>query len=255
MVRVSGNLEDTNRISIFLKPEIVNDVGSRIARKLTEHPQVQEARVITKEAGLAEFRRYSGFGEALQALDFNPLPVVVTVKPKDSLTRPAEMDRLVADLKAIDEADFVQVDTDWIRKLANILSIATRGVVVLDLLLGIAVLFIVGNTIRLELQSRHEEIAVTKLMGATDGFVRRPFLYTGFWYGMAGGIVGWIIVVLTLWLLSGPVDRLAALYGSDFELAFLSWRKSGLLILLSTTLGIAGAWAVVDFRLREIEPH
>jgi cell division transport system permease protein len=253
MVRVSGNLEDSNQISVFLKPDVVNDVGSRIARKLAEHPQIQEAKLITKEAGLQEFRRYSGFGEALQALDFNPLPAVVTVKPKDSLTKPAEIDRLIAELKAIDEADVVQVDTEWMRKLANMLSIAGRSVVVLDILLGMAVLFIVGNTIRLELQNRHEEIAVTKLMGATDGFVRRPFLYAGFWYGVAGGIAGWLIVTIILLLLSGPVDRLAQLYGSGFELSFLSLGKSGLLLLLAAGIGIGGAWLVVDIHLRELE--
>jgi cell division transport system permease protein len=253
MVKVSGNLEDSNQISVFLKPEIVNDVGSRISRKLAEHPQIQEAKLISKEAGLQEFRKYSGFGEALQALDYNPLPVVIAIKPKDSLTKPEEIDRLVAELKSIDEADFVQVDTAWIRKLSNLLSIAGRSVVVLDILLGVAVLFIVGNTIRLELQSRHEEIAVTKLMGATDGFVRRPFLYAGFWYGFAGGVAGWLIVTFVLLLLSGPVDRLAELYGSDFKLSFLSLDKTGLMLLISAAIGVGGAWAVVDFHLREIE--
>jgi cell division transport system permease protein len=124
---------------------------------------------------------------------------------------------------------------------------------VLDILLGVAVLFIVGNTIRLELQSRHEEIAVTKLMGATDGFVRRPFLYAGFWYGFAGGVAGWLIVTFVLLLLSGPVDRLAELYGSDFKLSFLSLDKTGLMLLISAAIGVGGAWAVVDFHLREIE--
>lgn len=252
--RAGGNLEATNHIAIFLKPEVVNEVGSRIARKLSEHPQVKDARLVSKEEGLQEFRRYSGFGEALRLLDFNPLPAVVTVTPKDSLTRPEDVERLIGELKGIDEADFVQMDTEWMHKLSAILSIARRTVGLLDILLAMAVLLIVSNTIRLELHAREEEIAITKLMGATDGFVRRPFLYTGFWFGLGGGLLAWILMSLLILLLDGPVSRLATLYGGDFELEFLSGGKSLTLILAAAGLGIAGAWGVVDYHLRRMTP-
>jgi len=252
--RAGAQLEATNRISVFLKPEIVNEVGSRIARKLAEHPQVQEARLITKEEGLREFQRYSGFGEALRLLDFNPLPAVVAVAPKDSLSRPEDVERLLQDLRGIDEADLVQMDTDWMHKLSAILRIAGRTVGLLDILLALAVLLIVSNTIRLELHDRQEEIAITKLMGATDAFVRRPFLYTGFWYGFGGGLLAWLLMTLLLLLLDTPVTRLAQLYGADIQLQFLSAGKSLGLLLGAAGLGIGGAWGVVDHHLRRMAP-
>lgn len=252
--QASGNLEATNRISLFLKPELANEVGRKIAEKLAQHPKIAQARLITKEAGLKEFQEFSGFGDALQALDFNPLPAVVSITPKDSLEKPEDVEKLVAELKTIAEADIVQVDTEWMRKLHAMLAFAQRGIAVLGALLSLAVLFIVGNTIRLELQHRSEEIAVTKLMGATDRFIRRPFLYTGFWYGMLGGMVAWLLVGFLLLLLRGPVRQLAQLYGGDFELSFLSLAETGWLILFSALLGIGGAWVVVSYHLRKLEP-
>jgi len=252
--QASGSLEATNQISVFLKPELANEAGRKIAEKLGKHPQIAEAHLITKEAGLREFRSYSGFGEALETLDFNPLPAVITIKPKDSLDRPEDVENLLVELKDIPETDFVQLDTRWMRKLHAMLTIAQRSIGVLGVLLSIAVLFIVGNTIRLELQNRQEEIAVTKLMGATNRFIRRPFLYTGFWYGFLGGLVAWLLVTCLLFLLRGPLRQLAELYGGHYELAFLNASESGFLIALSAGLGIAGALAVVSYHLRKLEP-
>ena len=252
--QASGSLEATNQISVFLKPELANEVGRKIAEKLGKHAQIAEASLITKEAGLKDFRNYSGFGEALEALDFNPLPAVISIKPKDSLERPEEVEKLVGELKGIAEVDFVQLDTQWMHKLHAMLAIAQRSIGVLGVLLSLAVLFIVGNTIRLELQNRQEEIAVTKLMGATDGFIRRPFLYAGFWYGCLGGLVAWLIVSFLLLLLRGPVRQLAELYGGRYELAFLGASDSGFLIALSSILGIVGALAVVSYHLRKLAP-
>lgn len=250
----SGGLEATNQISVFLKPELSNEAGRKLAEKLGNHPQVAQARLITKEAALQEFRDYSGFGEALEALEFNPLPVVISLSPKHSLARPEDVEKLVTEIKRISEIDFVQMDTQWMRKLHAMLAIAQRGIGVLNVLLSIAVLFIIGNTIRLELQSRQEEIAVTKLMGATNGFIRRPFLYTGFWFGLLGGMVAWLLVTFLLLLIRAPVRQLSELYGTSYDLAFLSAADSGFLILLSSALGVSGALTVVSYHLRELEP-
>jgi cell division transport system permease protein len=249
----SASLEATNQISVFLKPELTNAVGRKLAEGLGKHPKIDEIRLITKEAGLKEFQDSSGFGGALRALDFNPLPVVLSISPKDSLTRPEDVKNLLVEIRNIPEVDFVQLDTEWMHKLNAMIAIAQRSVGILGLLLSLAVLFIVGNTIRLELQRRREEIAVTKLMGATHGFIRRPFLYTGLWYGLLGGLAAWLLVTILLFLLQSPVQELSELYGGGFELAFLSLSETGLLWLLSTLLGIAGAWAVVSYHLHNLE--
>lgn len=252
--QASSTLEATNQISLFLKPELTNEAGGKVAETLNKHPQIAVAELVTKEAGLQLLKSYSGFGDALQALDFNPLPAVVGIKPKDSLTRPDEVEKLLDELRALPETDFVQLDTEWMHKLHAILTIAQRSVVVFSVLLSLGVLFIVGNTIRLELQNRREEIVVAKLIGATDRFIRRPFLYAGFWYGFLGGTLAWLLVSLFLLFLRGPSRHLAELYGSPYALSFLSLSETELLIGASVLLGIIGAWIVVSYHLRELDP-
>jgi len=252
--QASSTLEATNQISLFLKPELSNDTGGKVAETLKKHPQIAVAELITKEAGLQELKTYSGFGDALRTLDFNPLPAVVGIKPRDSLTRPDDVEKLLAELRALPETDFVQLDTQWMRKLHSILTIAQRSVAVFSVLLSLGVLFIVGNTIRLELQNRRDEIVVAKLIGATDRFIRRPFLYAGFWYGFLGGVLAWLLVSSFLLFLRGPSRQLAELYGSPYTLSFLSLAETELLIGVSVSLGIIGAWAVVSYHLRELDP-
>jgi cell division transport system permease protein len=251
----STGLEATSQISLFLKPDLSNEAGRKVAERLKKHPQIAEAGLITKEAGLKELQTYSGFGDALNALDFNPLPPVVSIKPRESLTDPAAMDSLLAELGRLPEADFAQFDTEWLRKLHALLAIAERGIVVFSALLGFGVLFIVGNTIRLELQHRREEIVVIKLLGATDRFIRRPFLYAGFWYAFLGGCLAWLLVNLLILLLRGPATQLAELYGSPFRLSFLGLAETELLLGASVVLGISGAWAVVSYHLRRLNPE
>lgn len=249
---VGGDLEATNEISLYLKPELPNDAGRKLAERLKNHDQIAETRMVTKETGLAELKAYSGFGEVLATLNFNPLPVVIGIRPKDSLTRPEQVEKLVAELKALPEADLVQVDTQWMHRLYAILRVAERSAVVLGVLLGCAVLFIVGNTIRLELYNRREEIIVQKFLGATDRFIRRPFLYTGFWFGFFGSVLAWIIVALMLLVVRAPIRELNALYGGDFSLAFLSIFESLFLIGIACLLGVMGSFVVLVYHLRRL---
>lgn len=251
---VGGDLEATNEISLYLKPELPNEVGRKLAERLKNHAQIAETRLVTKEAGLADLKSYSGFGEVLATLNFNPLPVVIGIRPKDSLTRPEQVEKLVAELKTLPEADLVQVDTQWMHRLHAILRVAERSVVVLGVLLGCAVLFIVGNTIRLELYNRREEIVVQKLLGATDRFIRRPFLYTGFWFGFFGSVLAWIIVAIMLLVVRAPIRELNALYDGDFSLAFLSFFESLFLISVACLLGVTGSFVVLVYYLRHLRP-
>lgn len=252
--RAAGELEITNLISVYLKPGIGNETARKVADKLREYPQIADAKLITKEEGLRQFKEFSGFGDALQALDFNPLPAVVSLRPKNTLQVPAGVEKLLTDLRAIPEADFVQADTEWMRKLQTVLGLARRSVAVLGALLAATVLLIVGNTVRLEMQHRREEIEVAKLMGAGDGFIRRPFLYTGMWYGVLGGIGAWWMVAIMLLFLQGPVTELTALYGGEFQLESLGWAEVARLIAYSGALGAAGSLAVVVYFLRKLAP-
>jgi cell division transport system permease protein len=253
--QASASLETTSQISLFLKPDLPNETGRKVVEQLKAHPRIARADLITKEAGLKELRAYSGFGNALDALNTNPLPAVVSLKPKDSLTDPEALEKLLAELGALPEADFVQFDTSWLHKLRALLAIAEQGVAVFGVLLGFGVVFIVGNTVRLELQNRREEIAVARLLGATGRFITWPFLYAGFWYGLFGGGLAWLLTDLLLLILDGPAAQLAELYGSPYRLAFLDFSEIELLIGLSVVLGIAGAWAVVFYHLRKLDPE
>jgi cell division transport system permease protein len=251
----SAGLEAASRISLFLKPELPNDAARRLAERLRLDPRIASAQVITKEAGLQELSTYSGFGAALAALNENPLPAVVSLTPRNTRAGPEALSALLAELGTLQEADYAQFDSEWLRKLRAMLAMAERAITTFGVLLSLGVLFTVGNTVRLELQSRREEIAVSKLLGATDGFIIQPFLYTGAWYGLLGGTLAWLLSNLLILILRGPALELAALYGSSYRLAFLSVGESELLLGSSVVLGIVGAWAVAFHDLRQLDPE
>jgi cell division transport system permease protein len=142
----------------------------------------------------------------------------------------------------------------WVKRLYGLMEIGQRGVWVLSTLLALAVLLVVGNTIRLAIQNRRDEIVITKLIGGTDAFIRRPFLYTGFWYGLLGGAVAFALVQMSLWVLAAPVDNLAGLYNSSFRLGGMNWLTTGVLLGAGLLLGLLGSWLAVGRHLRAIEP-
>jgi cell division transport system permease protein len=251
---LSGGWDSGASISLFLKQSISDQEAGSLARKLRLHQRVESVELVTKRAALDEFQRRSGFAEALQALDSNPLPALLVIQPKQEFTTAEAAQRLVRELELLPEADMVQLDLQWVQRLQAITVIAQRAVLVLASLLGMAVLLIVGNTIRLEIQNRHAEIEITKLIGATNALIRRPFLYTGFWYGLFGGIIAWILVAVSVTLLKGPVANLASLYESAFDLSSLNWLNILSLLLGSALLGLLGSWLAVGKHLSAIEP-
>ena len=142
-----------------------------------------------------------------------------------------------------------------VQRLHAITETARRGVLVLGALLALAVLLILGNTIRLEIQNRSSEIEIIKLVGATNAFIRRPFLYCGLWYGLFGGLIAWLLVSLSLWSLQGPIVRLAGLYHSDFALSVIHLQTLVVLLGVGALLGLAGSWISVGRHLQAIEPE
>lgn len=249
---LAGDWEGAARISVFLQQNTRPADAKALADKLRARPDVAALDYITADQALAEFRQFSGFGDVLDTLDENPLPAVLVIMPTDPAA--AAVTTLAAELEKLPEADRVQLDTQWLKRLQAILDIVRRAIFVLAVLFAIAVIVIISNTIRLDIQNHRAEIEVQKLVGATDAFIRRPFLYSGFWYGLLGGITAWLLSVLSLWLLSGPVRALAGLYGSQFALEGLGVNGSLLLLGTGSLLGWLGSWVAVGRHLGEIEP-
>ncbi len=195
----------------------------------------------------------SGFDEVLEALDENPLPPVLVVTPALVSLSSASGEALMQRLGELEPVDMAQYDSRWINRLLAILEILQRAVLILSALLAVAVALIIGNSIRLTINNRRTEIEVNKLFGATNAFVQRPFLYSGLIHGLGGSLLAWGLVAAALVLLSGPIERLAGLYHSDFRLHGLHWRELGLLLLTGAVLGIAGSWLALQRQLRDLD--
>jgi len=252
---VAARWQNPSQISLYLRQTVDLPEAQQLANDLSGWPSISKVEVISKEQGLEEFRQSSGFSAALDYLGTNPLPVVMVITPAESGTGSVAAKSLFDQLRALPAVETAKLDLDWIRKLESIIAIGQKVVLGLVILLSTGVLLIIGNTIRLAVESRRQEILVTRLVGGTDAFVRRPFLYIGMWYGLGGAIVATLLVVSGLAMLNEPVTQLAGLYGSDFLLLGLS--ASDLLSLwgLAILLGLAGAWLSVNAELEALEPH
>jgi len=251
---VSVGWDNSAQISVFLNPDVSEKNARKLMGKLRLYEDITSVSMINKEQALKEFKKISGFGSALESLGDNPLPHVITIQPVVDATRPDKIRHLIKQLNKLKEVELAQLDLQWVQRLFAMLEIAQRGIWVIASLLGIAVLLVVGNTIRLDIQNRREEIEVTKLIGGTDAFIRRPFLYTGLWYGITGGLFAWLLTSLSIGLLDGAVENLASLYNSGFQLHGLTFTEALSLIGFSCFLGLTGSWIAVGRHLSEIEP-
>lgn len=250
---VTSNWDGTAQMSLFLKLEMSEKRSEQLADDLRQRSDIASVQYVSRAQALSEFKQFSGFGEALDYLDGNPLPSVLVVRPAAGKIN--QQEQLLQELQSLPEVDEAQLDLAWVKRLYYIMELAQRMVLALAVLLGIAVLLVVGNTIRLAIESRRDEIIIVKLVGGTNAFVRRPFLYTGIWYGLGGGLMAWGIINVSLIWLSGPVRALASVYSSSFELVGLGMADSLLLIISGTVLGWLGAWVAVGRHLGEIEPR
>jgi len=250
--RIATGWDATPRISLFLHQEVTDEQATRLAASLRGRTGAATVQLITKEEALAEFTNYSGFGDALKALDQNPLPAVLVVQPQSSDPQAAEV--LLDKLKSLPEVEQAQLDMAWLKRLHAVMAVGQQAVLVLAGLLGAAVLLVIGNTIRLTIQNRRDEVVVLKLIGGSDAFIRRPFLYTGLWYGLLGGSLALALVHGSIYLLAEPIDRLAILYSSAFRLSGPDTIASLTVLGSGIGLGWVGAWLAVGRHLREIEP-
>lgn len=250
---VSGNWERAAQLSLFLKQDVSDEQARHLVERVRSREDVAQAELILKDQALEEFRRTSGFGDALNALPENPLPTVISIQPKPGIGI-ANIRLQVETLGTLDEIELAQLDMDWLQRLFAMMDIIQRMILIIAVLLAAGVLLVVGNTIRLDIENRRDEIIVSKLIGATNGFIRRPFLYSGIWYGLIGGLLAWIAVSTGMTLLEDPVQRLTHLYQSGFQLQGLGFLGGLSLLGLGALLAWLGTWLAVGRHLRQIEP-
>jgi cell division transport system permease protein len=251
----TGNFASAVDVSVYLKTDVPLAKAQQLAQAADARHDVASVTLIPADQGLEEFRRYSGFGEALSALKDNPLPHVLHVRPRAQDSSAAALDSLRRYFAAWPEVDLVQVDSQWVMRFNAILEVLRRLLLIAAALLGVGVLAVIGNTVRLEIAGRRAEIEVTKLVGGSNAFVRRPFLYAGVLYGLGGALLAWGIIALLVVLLGEPVESLARLYGSRFVLQGLSPEDVAILLGGGALLGWLGAWISAARHLRSIEPR
>lgn len=252
--RLSGGWESAVDFSVYLGMGVAEEDARRLADIIESRADVEQVAFIGAEEALSDFKAGSGFGDALDALDENPLPHTLVVRPAVA-GNDALIELLREELENLPETDLVQLDTSWVQRFNAALDLIRRVILITAVLLAAAVVIVIGNTIRLDIQNRRDEIVVTKLIGASAGFIRRPFLYSGLWYGIGGGLLALALVAVSLWLTADGVARLAGLYGSGFRLSGLDWRESLTVLGVGAFLGWFGSWFAAARHMRRIEPR
>jgi len=250
---VSGDFRSSSQIALYLDIELDEKKARALERQVADMPDVAETEFVSKQKSLEKFRQTSGFGKSIDTLSSNPLPHTIIVEPTSSADTFA-VKNLLNLLQTLPGVEIAKLDTEWLERLYTILEIAKRSVAIITILFGFAVLLIIGNTIRLDIQNRYQEIIVTKLIGATNAFIRRPFLYGGLWYGLLGGLFSWLIVEIGYLAISGPLERLNLLYQADLVLITFTFQDFIILTSSSTLLGLTGSWIAVARHLNQIEP-
>ena len=251
---VSSGWEEAAQISLFLKEDVSQGDIDQLLKRIQLWPEIDAINFISASQALDEFKQLSGFGEAIAYLDQNPLPNVILVTPTNRHASPVAARVLLDKLRDEREVDLGKLDIEWLERLHALLNVVKDLVTVVALLLFLAVVLIIGNTIRLNILSKKDEILVMKLVGATDAFIQRPFMYTGFWYGCLGGILAWIAVILLLWWMSSSINTVSQLYQKSFDLTGASISTFLWMLGVSVFLGLAGSLLSVRRHVREIEP-
>jgi cell division transport system permease protein len=250
----TGNWNEAYDLSVYMDKKAGAARVQSLAKLLRQRSDVAAVRIITAEQAFDEFRSDSGFGSALDVLADNPLPDTLVVTPTLTASTPQGTETLKAAIAALSDVQTVQIDSEWVKRLHAMLDLLRRVVLLTGGLLALGIVLIVSNTIRLDILNRRAEIEVMKLVGASDGFTRRPFLYTGIWYGLGGGVLALLLVVVASTVLARPVAQLAFLYGSGFSLEGLNIATALGVLGLSVALSWMGSWLAATRHIRAIEP-
>jgi cell division transport system permease protein len=251
---VTQNWDNAGQITLFLKVDSSDAAIQELRNRFADYPEIETVEYVPAEDALKEFRDRNEFGQLLDGLDDNPLPPTLILTPITAAKQTSKLNQLATDFRSYSNVDYVQLDMQWLQRLHAITNTVRRAITVISMMLAISVLLVVGNSIRLDIENRREEIEVTKLIGATDRFIRRPFLYGGMWYGLIGGVLALLLVLLVLLAIKRPIQELVGLYNSDFQLMFPSFRQSLGLVASSIGLGLFGSWLAVSRHIAKIEP-
>ncbi len=252
--RLTGRWDGTVQITLFLRQDLDAARTKALADELSGSAQIASVQLISPAEALAEYQRASGFADVIDTLGENPLPPILLVRPEFSAPGAEQVDGLLSELAALTAVESAQFDRQWVRRLFAIIDILQGSIMILSVLLALAVLLIVGNTIRLAIYNRRAEIEINKLFGATDAFIRRPFLYAGLVHGLGGSLIAWLLLQASIIALRGRVGELARLYYSNFALSGQDLAQAGLLFFAGGLLGLAGSWLAVSQHLKALEP-
>lgn len=253
--KVSSGFDNAAEISLFLKQDISDKESSALIKRLSLYNEVKDVRFISKQDALEEFKVASGFGEALNYLDENPLPSVVLVTPNSQFTKPEAARELLDKLERERDVDFGKLDIEWLERLNALLSLLRESVLTIAFLLLTSVVLIVGNTIRLSIMDKKQEIQLMKLVGATNHFIQAPFLWAGIWYGIVGGFIAFLAVLMMLLWLDNAVTQVVGVYNANFNLQGLNFSEFLVLLGLAVCLGLFGSFLSVKRYIDAIEPN
>lgn len=253
--QVTEQWQQASEISLFLKKNITDKDAQQLINRLKTWNEINQVTFVSAKQALDEFQRLSGLGDALSYLDENPLPAVVLITPTSKHASPTAASILLNKLKKEREVEIGKLDIEWLERLYGLLKIAKDLVYVLALLLFFAVILIIGNTIRLNIYNKRDEILVMKLVGATDSFIQRPFLYTGFWFGLLGGLMAWFTVTVILIWIGWSLDEFLLQYQIQLNITGLNLEALIIMLCLSIILGLAGSFLSVRKHVNDIEPE
>ena len=240
----AGGLNQTRSITVFVRDSVSEADGNALASSLAQQTSVERAVYTSRTQALKNFRERTDLDAVLDALQDNPLPASIALTPKPELDT-AGMERIAAELRARAEVEQVQLDSGWSARIAAALAVASRLALMLAIALGLAAVLAMGNTIRLDIEARRDEISVMKLVGAPNSFIRRPFLYAGFWYGLSGGVVAIAALFIARYALALPVQNLVQLYEGAFAVRGPAPEILLAVLGAGALLGLTGAWLAV----------
>ncbi len=249
--QVAGSAESKPKLSLFLKLDASSSTKQAISEQLKKHPDIAKYEFVSKESAWEQLQQDANTADISASLNKNPLPDAYFVTPKD--IKPQNVQRLQQEMQQWDGVELAQMDANWIKRLDTVLKLGKKAIFVLVVLLCFALVAIIGNTIRLQIMTQLEEIEVSKLIGATNQFIRRPFLYAGTLYGLGGGLAAWLIVLAVVQLFNTSVKEIADLYASQFRLSMPSTMVTIAMLLIAVGLGWVGSFVAVNRSLAKIE--
>jgi cell division transport system permease protein len=243
------------QLTVYLNKTLDDDAAENVVAQLKKEEGVDKVNYLSREEAMGEFRNWSGFGGAMDMLEQNPLPAVAIITPKLTFQNSDTMTNLSARVAKVQGVDEVKMDDSWFARLAALTGLVGQVAAMIGVLMIVAVFLVIGNSVRLSIFARRDTINVQKLIGATDGFILRPFLYGGALLGFAGALLSLILSEVLVFRLETVVTQVAAVFGTTFNLTGLAWDESLLLLLISAMIGWIAAWLATVQHLRRFTPQ